>query len=117
MLSIRTRALLERSRLWIPLSIPTEAPSFRNTTCLRRALGFAYRLNNDTVIRGGYGISYLPPDLTGELATNSLVNAASTQINVTGALPTPLQVSVPRDTQSTHRAHRSELHDPVLLHR
>jgi len=54
-------------------------------------LGFAYRMNNDTVIRGGYGISYLPPDLTGELASSSLVNAASTQVNVTGALPTPLQ--------------------------
>jgi Carboxypeptidase regulatory-like domain/TonB dependent receptor len=54
-------------------------------------LGFAYRLNNETAIRGGYGISYLPPDLTGELATSSLVNSASTQINVTGALPTPLQ--------------------------
>ncbi|MGB9431768.1 MAG: TonB-dependent receptor [Candidatus Acidiferrum sp.] len=58
-------------------------------------LGFAYRLNNETAVRGGYGISYLPPDLTGELATNSLVNAASTQINVTGALPTPLQALYP----------------------
>jgi len=54
-------------------------------------LGFAYRLSNDTVVRGGYGIFYLPPDLTGVLASSSLVNSASTQINVTGALPTPLQ--------------------------
>ena len=54
-------------------------------------LGFAYRLNNDTVVRGGYGIFYLPPDLTGVLASSSPVNAATTQVNVTGALPTPLQ--------------------------
>jgi hypothetical protein len=54
-------------------------------------LGLAFRPNNETVIRGGYGISYLPPDLTGELADSSLVNAASTQVNVTGALPSPLQ--------------------------
>ena len=59
-------------------------------------LGFAYRLHNDTVIRGGYGISYLPPDLTGVLADNSLVNAASTQINVTAALPTSLQNLYPK---------------------
>ena len=59
-------------------------------------LGFAYRLSNNTVIRGGYGISYLPPDLTGELASTSLVNAASTQINVTGALPTPLEDLYPK---------------------
>ena len=58
-------------------------------------MGFAYRLYNDTVIRGGYGISYLPPDLTGLLATSSLVNSASTQINVTGASPTPLQSLYP----------------------
>ena len=54
-------------------------------------VGLAYRLTDETVIRGGYGIFYLPPDLTGVLADNSLINAASTQINVTGALPTPLQ--------------------------
>ena len=54
-------------------------------------LGFAYRLNSNTVIRGGYGIFYLPPDLTGVLASSSLVNAATTQINVTGGLPMPLR--------------------------
>jgi hypothetical protein len=59
-------------------------------------LGFAYRLHNDTVLRGGYGISYLPPDLTGVLADNSLVNAATTQINVTAALPTSLQNLYPK---------------------
>jgi len=59
-------------------------------------LGFAYRPNNNTAIRGGYGISYLPPDLTGELASSSLVNAATTQINVTGAVPTPLQNLYPK---------------------
>ena len=79
-------------------------------------LGFAYRLSNNTVIRGGYGISYLPPDLTGELASTSLVNAASTQINVTGALPNASGRSLPQNTQPTHRAHRPWLHDLVLLH-
>ena len=59
-------------------------------------VGFARRLNSDTVLRGGYGIFYLPPDLTGELASSSLINAASTQINVTGSLPTPLQSLYPR---------------------
>ena len=59
-------------------------------------MGFAYRPFNDTVIRGGYGISYLPPDLTGVLASSSLVNAASTEINVTGALPTPLMDLYPK---------------------
>ena len=54
-------------------------------------VGFAWRLNNDTVFRGSYGIFYLPQDIqTGLLANNSLVNAATTQINVTGAVPTPL---------------------------
>jgi hypothetical protein len=59
-------------------------------------LGFAWRMNNDFVIRGGYGIFYLPADLTGEMASSSLVNAATTQINVTGALPTSLQNLYPK---------------------
>jgi len=59
-------------------------------------LGFAWRLSNNTAIRGGYGISWLPPDLTGVLPSSSLVNSASTQVNVTGALPTPLQNLYPK---------------------
>ncbi|MGA2890267.1 MAG: carboxypeptidase regulatory-like domain-containing protein [Terracidiphilus sp.] len=41
--------------------------------------GFAYRLTEDTVIRGGYALSYLPNDSqTGAWAGNSPVNSAST---------------------------------------
>ena len=42
-------------------------------------LGFAYRITDSDVIRGGYGITYLPPDLAGSLlATSAQVNAANT---------------------------------------
>jgi hypothetical protein len=42
-------------------------------------LGFAYRLNNTDVIRGGYGITYLPPDMASTvMASNSPVNSATT---------------------------------------
>jgi hypothetical protein len=58
-------------------------------------VGFAYRAEADTVIRGGYGISYLPNDISiGVMPYNSLVNAAGTQVNITGAQPTPLQTSL-----------------------
>jgi len=75
--------------------------SHRSTVLPKHALfaprlGFAWRLGSNTAIRGGYGISWLPPDLTGVLASSSLVNSASTQVNVTGALPTPLQNLYPK---------------------
>ena len=58
-------------------------------------VGFAYRPDANTVIRGGYGISYLPNDISiGVMPYNSLVNAAGTQVNISGALPTPLQTSL-----------------------
>jgi hypothetical protein len=58
-------------------------------------VGLAYRLNNSTSIRGGYGISYLPNDLTGGVMPyNSQINGAATQVNITGALPTPLQTAL-----------------------
>jgi hypothetical protein len=42
-------------------------------------VGFAYRLTNDTVIRGGYGLSYLSPDLQiGAYANASLVTSVTT---------------------------------------
>jgi hypothetical protein len=55
-------------------------------------VGFAFRAAPSTVIRGGYGISYLPNDITpGVMPFNSIDNTATTQVNVTGTLPTPLQ--------------------------
>jgi len=39
-------------------------------------IGFAYRLNNNTVVSGGYGISYLPIDIqTGGMPVKSPVNS------------------------------------------
>ncbi len=44
--------------------------------------GVAYRLNNNTVFRAGYALSYLPLELNGSMnATGSLVNSASTSLN------------------------------------
>ena len=68
---------------------PTVLPKF---DLFAPRVGFAYRIQNDTVLRGGYGISYLPPDLSaGTLPFNSLVNAAQTQVNNSPATPIPLQ--------------------------
>ena len=59
-------------------------------------VGFAYRASTNTVIQGGYGISYLPNDITGgTLPGNSLVNAASTQVNIPGSgSPVSLQTAL-----------------------
>jgi outer membrane receptor protein involved in Fe transport len=56
-------------------------------------VGFSFRATPDTVLQAGYGISYLPNDITtGPLPGYSLVNAAATQANVPGGgLPNPLQ--------------------------
>ncbi len=49
-------------------------------------LGVAYRLNNNTVIRAGYSIAYLPLELNGGMvATSSLVNLAPTVSNNTSS--------------------------------
>jgi hypothetical protein len=56
-------------------------------------VGFSYRLSENTVIQGGYGLSYLPNDLTtGTIPGNSLVNAAATTI--TNTVATPLQTNL-----------------------
>jgi hypothetical protein len=48
-------------------------------------LSFAYSLKNDMVVRGGYSLSYLPPDMpTGLMAYNSVVNTAETTCGGTG---------------------------------
>lgn len=64
-------------------------------------VGLAYRLTENTVLQGGYGISYLPNDLTtGTIPGNSIVNAATTQTNVAGNTPTPLQSILASDVKS-----------------
>jgi hypothetical protein len=45
-------------------------------------LGFAYRITNATVVRGGYGITYLPPDMAaGVMSNTSPVNTMTTSWN------------------------------------
>jgi len=44
-------------------------------------LGFAYRINNQTVIRGAYGMTYLPPDMAGIMTNSSPVNSMTTSWN------------------------------------
>jgi hypothetical protein len=58
-------------------------------------VGFAQRIGTETVIRGGYGLNYLPPDLPyGVMAYNSPVNQATTTNSVGGfhALSDPFNV-------------------------
>ena len=63
-------------------------------------VGFAYRAGANTVLHGGYGISYLPDDVAGPnglgtMPYNSVVNLASTQVNVPNSgLPTQLQAAL-----------------------
>lgn len=63
-------------------------------------VGFAYRADTNTVVRGGYGISYLPSDVAGGTSSglfsyNQSINAAQTQINISsGGAPVPLQTEL-----------------------
>jgi Carboxypeptidase regulatory-like domain len=63
-------------------------------------LGFAYRAEANTVVRGGYGITYLPSDISGGTSSglfsyNQSINAAQTQINISSAgAPVPLQTKL-----------------------
>lgn len=63
-------------------------------------VGFAYRAGANTVIHGGYGISYLPNDIAGpnglgEMSYNSLVNLANTQVNIPNSgNPIPVESSL-----------------------
>jgi hypothetical protein len=41
-------------------------------------LGFAYRVSNNTVVRGGYALTYLAPDMGSVLPDSSPVNSATT---------------------------------------
>ena len=47
-------------------------------------LGFAYRINPNTVARSGYGISYFPSEMTADSPSNSPINSAVTGITNPG---------------------------------
>lgn len=44
-------------------------------------LGFAYRINPQTVLRSGYGISFFPSEMTADSPGVSPINAAATSVN------------------------------------
>ena len=69
-------------------------------------VGFAYRLHEQTVLRAGYGISYLPPSLSQDGPLASPVNAITTpvtntfgptgnSINATVGVPFPNGIALP----------------------
>jgi hypothetical protein len=59
-------------------------------------IGFAYRLNDNTVVRGGYALSYLPNDAqTGSWAANSPVNSVTTTNKVTAVTSSSAKLSNP----------------------
>jgi hypothetical protein len=64
---------------------PTTGISWRDRTTeaakhnlLSPRLGVAYRLDNNTVVRAGYALTYIAPDLGNVLPNGSTVNGAST---------------------------------------
>ena len=64
-------------------------------TAFAPRLGLAYRATPTTVVRGGYGITYLPNDIPGGVNPGgpsiSYVDGATTQVNVSGSAPCQLQ--------------------------
>jgi len=61
-----------------PLYAPRSVTKVRLNLLGPRA-NFAYTLNNSTVVRGGYGLSYVPPDMPiGLMAFNSPVSGVDT---------------------------------------
>jgi hypothetical protein len=72
-------------------------------------VGFAYRLNDKTVLRGGYGLSYLPRYTTAGLASSTSVwqfpvqqnqqlvapNSFSAAGSMTAGFPTPIAAVIP----------------------
>ena len=49
-------------------------------------VGFAYRLDDNSVLRGGYGIAYLPAEITADGPGGSPINSAGTSlVNTPGA--------------------------------
>jgi hypothetical protein len=59
-------------------------------------VGFAYRVTNSTVVRAGYGISCLAPDLSGTSPSQSPVLSASTSYVATGT-----NIYIPLNTLSS----------------
>jgi hypothetical protein len=58
-------------------------------------LGFAYRIDDKTVARGGYGISYLPSEITQDGPQLSPVGRAVTNVNNTPGQPLQATVDNP----------------------
>jgi hypothetical protein len=50
-------------------------------------LGFAYRANEKTVVRSGYGISFFPAEITADSPNASPINGASTSLSNTWGSP------------------------------
>ncbi len=70
--------------------------------------GFAYRLNDSTVIRGGYSLTYLPNDAqTGAWANGAVINSAST-INKNTATSLTYKLSNPFPTGFTTASGRAD---------
>ncbi len=61
-------------------------------------LGFAYRATPQTVVRTGYGISYLPAELTADSPSASPINSASTNFSNTVGQPLLTTVDNPLPT-------------------
>ncbi len=58
-------------------------------------VSFAQRIGGATVLRGGYGLIYLPPDLSGGVLApyaSPAVAAATTNVNQSGVVPTYYQM-------------------------
>ncbi len=58
-------------------------------------VGFAYRIDPETVIRTGYGISYFPAEMTADSPGNSPINSAGTGISNTPGQPLIATVANP----------------------
>ena len=74
-------------------------------------VGFAYRAGANTVIRGGYGISYLPNDLAtgGTLSYNQSINSAQTIVQQNSNITVPTQQQTFWRTISSRRDSRNPL--------
>jgi len=64
-------------------------------------LGFAYRASDKTVIRGGYGISYLPLDINGGWNPAAATNSATTAWNHSTAGSNPTSYQLQTDLANT----------------